>query len=116
MSVPLYMDHHVKSAITVGLRARGLDVLTAQEDDAADWADERLLERATELGRVFFTQDRDLLEIAKRWVVEQREFAGVVYGHQWKITVGQAIADLQYIAEAAVPEDMKNNVEFLPLK
>ena len=33
MSVALYMDEHVHRAITVGLRLRGVDVLTAQEDD-----------------------------------------------------------------------------------
>lgn len=33
MSVAIYMDEHVHRAITVGLRLRGVDVLTAQEDD-----------------------------------------------------------------------------------
>jgi hypothetical protein len=29
MTVSLYMDHHVPKAITVGLRLRGVDVVTA---------------------------------------------------------------------------------------
>ena len=33
MSVRLYMDVHVRRAVTAGLRLRGVDVLTAQEDD-----------------------------------------------------------------------------------
>jgi len=33
MSVGLYMDEHVPRAITEGLRLRGVDVLTAQEDN-----------------------------------------------------------------------------------
>lgn len=32
MSVAFYMDEHVPRAISVGLRLRGVDVLTAQED------------------------------------------------------------------------------------
>ena len=32
MSIPLYMDEHVPSEITQGVRARGVNVLTAQED------------------------------------------------------------------------------------
>lgn len=32
MSVALYMDHHVKAAITDGLRRRGVDVVTCLED------------------------------------------------------------------------------------
>lgn len=33
--VALYMDVHVKQAITLGLRRRGVDALTAQEDGTA---------------------------------------------------------------------------------
>ena len=32
MPVALYMDQHIPRAITFGLRARGVDVLTTQED------------------------------------------------------------------------------------
>ena len=32
MSVHLYMSVHVRRAVTAGLRLRGVDVLTAQED------------------------------------------------------------------------------------
>jgi hypothetical protein len=33
MSVALYMDVHVHAAVTEQLRRRGVDVLTAQDDD-----------------------------------------------------------------------------------
>ncbi len=64
MSVKLYMDVHVRRAVTEGLRLRGVDVLTAQEDGAGNFEDLKLLDRATELGRVLFTQDDDLLREA----------------------------------------------------
>jgi len=32
MAIKLYMDHHVPRAITEGLRLRGVDVLTAEDD------------------------------------------------------------------------------------
>ena len=35
MSLRLYMDHHVPFSVTEGLRQRGIDVLTAYEDNAA---------------------------------------------------------------------------------
>ena len=35
MSTTLYMDVHVRRAVTVGVRLRGVDVLTAQEDGFA---------------------------------------------------------------------------------
>ena len=43
--IALYMDCHVHGAITSQLRARGLDVLTVQEDSRRRAADDNLLER-----------------------------------------------------------------------
>jgi predicted nuclease of predicted toxin-antitoxin system len=59
------MDQHVHQVITNGLRERGVDVLTAFEDESSELADAALLARATELGRVLFTQDKDFLAIAR---------------------------------------------------
>jgi predicted nuclease of predicted toxin-antitoxin system len=66
MPLKLYMDHHVPRAITTGLRLRHVDVLTAYEDQTHDIDDVSLLDRATLLGRVLFTQDDDLLIEATR--------------------------------------------------
>lgn len=49
MSIRLYHDEHVRSAVTEGLRKRGVDVLTAQEDGAEGTPDPALLDRATAL-------------------------------------------------------------------
>ena len=49
MSVRLYMDEQVHLAITTGLRVRGVDVLTAQEDGRSNTPDDVVLDRATEL-------------------------------------------------------------------
>ena len=67
MGIKLYMDVHVRREITEGLRTREVDVLTAQEDGAAELDDALLLDRATSLGRILFSQDDDLLREAARW-------------------------------------------------
>lgn len=59
MSLTLYMDEHVHGAITTGLRLRDVDVLTVQEDDRSGFPDPEILDRATQLCRIVFTQDRD---------------------------------------------------------
>jgi len=61
VSIGLYMDVHVPAAITRGLLLRGVDVLTAQVDGTTALEDPALLDRATALGRVLFSQDDDLL-------------------------------------------------------
>jgi hypothetical protein len=50
--VAFYMDHNVPRAITDGLRLRGVDVITAFEDNAATMSDPGLRDRALALGRV----------------------------------------------------------------
>jgi hypothetical protein len=73
------------------------------------------LERAFELGRVVFTQDRDFLVLAADWQRQHRDFAGMVYGHQLRVTIGGAVHDLALIATLISLDDMRNRVEFLPL-
>jgi hypothetical protein len=108
------MDHHVHAAITAGLRQRGVDVLTASQDGTADLDDELVLGRATTLDRVLFSQDRDFLVLAHQWHQTGKDFAGLVYGHQLALTIGQAITDLHLIAMASDPADMRNRIEFIP--
>lgn len=115
MSIALYMDVHVHRAITDGLRLRGVDVLTAQEDDRRQEPDKAILDRSTQLQRVLFSQDEDLLIEADRRQREAVPFAGVIYSHQLRVTIGMCVRDLELIAKAAGPEDMVNRVEYLPL-
>jgi hypothetical protein len=115
VSLSLYMDHHVDAAITQGLRRRGIDVLTCQDDGTTNWDDERLLERTGQLDRVLFSQDKDLLAFAHRWQSAGRSFAGLIYGHQLDLTIGQAIRDLELIAQVYDPDDLRDRVEYLPL-
>lgn len=115
MPVALYMDHNVRRAITDGLRARRVDVLTAYEDGAHELEDPELLDRSTELGRVLFTQDDDLLAEARTRQHSARSFAGVVYAHQLRVSIGRCIGDLELIAQASDPEDLADKVEYLPL-
>lgn len=74
MPISLYMDEHVPRAITVALRIRGVDVVTAQEDKAVGFSDPELLDRAGDLRRVLFTHDDDLLAEAAR-----RQDAGIFF-------------------------------------
>lgn len=116
MSVALYIDVHVPSAITNGLRLRGVDVLTSQEDGTREHADPVLLDRATALHRLLFTRDEDLLREAAQRQERRETFAGVVYAHQLRVSIGQCIQDLAVIALAGEPEDFANRVEYLPLR
>jgi hypothetical protein len=89
--------------------------LTAWEDGRAESPDDELLARAAQLGRVMFTQDRDFLRIADGWQRAGHHFAGLVYAHPLRATVGQIIADLHLILDLAAPGELRDSVLFLPL-
>jgi len=110
------MDVHVPKAITDGLRLQGVDVITAQEDGTARLPDSALLDRSTALGRVLFSQDKDLLREAVRRHNAHETFAGIIFAHQLKITIGQCIRDLKLIAHTSEPADLISQVEYLPLR
>ena len=115
MPVGLYMDHHVPRPITSGLRLRGVDVLMAAEDGADRLSDPDLLDRVSALGRVLFSQDRDLLRESTRPQIEGMPFAGDIDGHQRRVTVGDCVRDLELIAKISDFAEMRNRVLYLPL-
>ena len=116
MSVGLYMDVHVRRAVTDALRLRGVDVLTAQEDGARELDDSALLDRATTLGRVLFSQDDDLLREAVKRQRGDEPFGGVIYAHQLNVTIGECVDDLELIAQATEPNEWEGRLIYLPLK
>ncbi len=114
MAIAFYFDVHIPKPITIGLRLRGVDVLTAQEDATTTLPDPELLDRATALGRPLFTFDDDLLAEANRRQAEGIEFAGVIYAKPLRVSTGDCVRDLEIIAKAGEPEDLKNQIQFLP--
>lgn len=63
-------------AVARGLSTREVDVLTAIADGADRTEDERLLVRATALGRLLVSHDKDFTGITTRWLRSGRTFAG----------------------------------------
>jgi len=110
------MDVHIRRAVTIALRLRAVDVLTAQEDGAAELEDERLLDRATELRRVLVSQDEDLLREGATRLTERKDFSGIMYSHQLRITIGQMVEDLELIARATSLAEWRGRIEYLPLE
>jgi hypothetical protein len=116
VGLKVYMDVHVPSAITEGLRRRQIDVITSQEDGTREADDEVLLQRTTDLGRLLFSQDQDLLQIGNQWQAEGRSFAGLVYAPQQGTSIGRCVEDLELIAQCCTEEEVANRIVFVPLR
>jgi len=113
MAVALYMDQHIPNVITKALRRRNVDVITAYEDGTSKLADPALLDRATVLDRVLFTEDADLLAEASYRQTIGASFAGVIYAHH--LSLAACIRDLEIIGLAGNAEDVSDQVTYLPL-
>lgn len=109
------MNHNGPAAITEGLRLRGVDVLTAAEDGRHQLDDPALLDRASQLGRVLFTMDRDLLMEASKRQRAGASFSGVVFAHQLAVSIGRCVEDLELLARATTSEELRGLVQHLPL-
>jgi hypothetical protein len=114
MPAALYMDVHVPLSITRALRRKGFDVLTAQDDGTTRLLDPDLLDRASVLGRMLFTQDEDFLAEVVRRQRAGRQHASVIYAHQFE-SIGSCVRDLQIILEVATREDSCNHLLRVPL-
>lgn len=110
------MDVHVPMVITQTLRRRGFDVLTSQEDQKATADDDSLLARATELGRILFSQDRDFLRIAAEWRSRGRAFPGIIFAAQRGSSLGGLARDLELVLTCCEPEELRDRVTYLPLQ
>ncbi len=115
MPVSLYFDHNINRAIAQGLRRRGVDVLTAAEDGAHRLPDDKLLDRATALGRVLVSADTDFIEEAHRRQTNGVPFSGVVIGRQG-LPIGLCVEQLELIAKVSEPDDFSDTLVFLPLR
>jgi Domain of unknown function (DUF5615) len=116
VSLGLYMDVHVRPEVSDGLRQRGVDVLTAQEERATRLHDPDLLDRASAVGRVLFTQDEDLLAEEVRRQRQGLDFMTVLYAHQLRVPIGRCIDDLELFSKVATAEESRGQVIYLPIR
>lgn len=109
MPAALYMDVHVPMSITRALRRKGFDILTARQDGTTRLSDPALLDRASALERMLFSQDEDFLaEVVHRQRAGQH-YATVIYAHQFH-PIGRCVFDLEIILEAATRGDTCNQL------
>jgi predicted nuclease of predicted toxin-antitoxin system len=63
MSLRFQLDEHIAEAVALGLRRRGIDVLTAHEAGLRNTPDEIILARAHAHGRLIVTHDQGFLRM-----------------------------------------------------
>ena len=107
--IKFHLDENVRSAISQGLRRRGVDVTTTPEQLLIGISDEAQLSFAISQQRVIFTQDTDFLRMNQM----NTNHCGIVYCSQGSKSIGEIIRGLILIYELLEPVDMLGRVEFL---
>lgn len=103
-----YLDEHIAHAVAHGLKARGIDVVTAVEADMAPASDEKHLTWAMEHERVLVTFDSDFVQLHEAgW-----QHFGIVYCPRER-SIGEIIRGIVLIHEVLLAEELKNHLEFL---
>ena len=108
-SLRFYLDEHLDIEIARQLVRQGIDVVTVPQIRSFGEGDPSQLERSTDMGRVFCTNDSDLVDLASQGV----EHAGIVVGQQEKHFIGTWVKFLKHMTEAYRPEEMINMVVYV---
>ncbi len=104
-----YLDEHLDVEIARQLKRRGIDVITVPEVQSFGEDDLLQLHRAIRMGRVFCTNDSDLIEIASEGI----EHKGIVFGQQEKHFIGTWVKFLIKLHEDFRPNELANLVTYV---
>ena len=104
----------MRHAFVSALRAGGMDVTTALEEQMIDRGDQEHLDYAPRQGRVLFSFDRgDFYRLHTQTMVGGRSHAGILLANQQQYSVGEQMRRVLRVAAAMSAADMKNRIEFL---
>ncbi len=108
-TIRFHLDENVDPAVAVGMTRRGADVTTTAEIGLGGSTDNEQIEYCIRDNRVIFTTDQDFLKLH----VERPEHRGIVFAHQHRTGIGEAIRGLMLIWELLEPDEMAGRLEYL---
>jgi hypothetical protein len=101
-------------ALVNGLRARGLDVLSALEADMLGATDDEQLALATASERSIFTYNvADFCRLHSAYLSTRNRHAGIIVCNRLTLSLGQQIRKLVGLASLFTQDQMQNRLEFL---
>lgn len=104
----------MQRALVRALRARGIDVVTALDENMIEVADREHLEFATKLNRVLVSHNvGDFYHLHSLFLQEGQTHAGIILSPQQRYSVGGQLRRLLRLIATKSATDMQNNLEFL---
>ena len=111
--VRLYLDEHISNSIAVGLRYRGVDVLTTPEAGKSGLDDEGQLRFAAADGRAVVTFNRgDFAQLHGEFLRRGEHHAGIIVSPQ--AGIGPMVKALTRIVAERQAADLHDQLVWLP--
>ena len=116
----LALDHHYSTAIAIQLRSRGHDVIAVIERGWEAEGDELLLRLCEQEQRGLVTNNvADFMTIARRWAIEGRSHAGLIFSSdasmpRARAAIGLFVRALDDLLSSHAPDDaLRDRVHWL---
>ncbi|MBI4162602.1 MAG: DUF5615 family PIN-like protein [Candidatus Aenigmarchaeota archaeon] len=103
-------DEHIEISIVTALKER-IDIVSIDGIGKKGLSDTEILELAEKDKRAVITRDSDFLRLHAKGA----KHSGIIFIPKF-LSVGSIIKETEVICLLFKPEDLKNNVVFLPLK
>lgn len=115
MIIRLYIDEDAMDTDLVrALRARGADVITANDAAMIERPDEEHLAYATTQGRILYSFNKgDYYRLHTELLIRAMSHSGIVLADHRRYSVGEQMRRLLKLIASKSAEDMENQVEFL---
>ena len=115
MPLRLYLDEDASArSLARGLRARGLDVLTAVEAGQLEADDPGQLTFAAQQGRTIYTYNvAHFHALHSVWMSQGQTHAGIILVAQSQFTIGEQLRRVLKLVASLSAHEMRNRIEFL---
>ena len=121
MTLRIYTDAHIATAIVIQLRNSGISVVRCEDVGLKfERNDEVHLVYATGEKRAVLTSDEDFLQIHTRWQQAGMKHTGIIYvQHERKDNIGLIVGTLSFLNEAlegdaaTLEEEVYNRIVYI---
>jgi hypothetical protein len=113
--IRLYVDEDAsETAVILGLRARGFDLLTTVETGRLGVSDQEQLEYAIQQRRALYTLNaKDFARLHREFLTNGRSHWGIIVIPEQRYSVGEKIRRIAAFLYARTAESMTDQIAFL---
>lgn len=113
--VALYIDEDITNQLAALISQRGFQVVSAVDIGMIERSDEEHLTYAAERNMTLFTyNERDFVELARRWMTEGRPHAGILISDQFSLRqMGELLRRILNFLDRVTADEMVNVVRYL---